>query len=160
MCWKHAVGITATIGKRFNMGTWSNELIYGDRKQTKSRLKDNYGYCCMGVLCELKGVNFHYIEDQGLYFTDDGEGSMPKSQLLKEWNLNVDVTEEEQAAIVGLMYMANIEGFYIDEMIQYFDGASTERSMVLAKLNDAIDGADFTFIGTVIATLGWDVDCD
>lgn len=32
---------------------WVNALRSGKYKQTKSTLRNNYGYCCLGVLCDL-----------------------------------------------------------------------------------------------------------
>jgi hypothetical protein len=32
---------------------WLKALRSGEYKQTKGRLKDSVGYCCLGVLCDL-----------------------------------------------------------------------------------------------------------
>lgn len=32
---------------------WVNALESGEYKQTRGKLQDQYGYCCLGVLCDL-----------------------------------------------------------------------------------------------------------
>lgn len=36
---------------------WVNALRSGKYKQAKSTLRNNYGYCCLGVLCDLYDPN-------------------------------------------------------------------------------------------------------
>ena len=45
---------------------WLRALRSGEYKQTQGALKNGYGYCCLGVLCDL------YTQETGLgYFNDN-----------------------------------------------------------------------------------------
>lgn len=41
---------------------WIEALRSGEYKQTQHKLKDNIGFCCLGVLCDLQGADFDAIE--------------------------------------------------------------------------------------------------
>lgn len=48
-------------------GLWTEALESGEYPQTKNRLKDDDGYCCLGVLCELAvqaGVICPFVETE------------------------------------------------------------------------------------------------
>jgi hypothetical protein len=36
---------------------WVEALRSGHYKQTRGRLRDTQGYCCLGVLCEISGLS-------------------------------------------------------------------------------------------------------
>jgi len=38
---------------------WLNDLRSGKYQKTHSHLRDDKGYCCLGVLCETAGVGFN-----------------------------------------------------------------------------------------------------
>lgn len=42
--------------KKSVMTKWVKALRSGDYVQTKGFLKDDTGYCCLGVLCEISGI--------------------------------------------------------------------------------------------------------
>lgn len=40
---------------------WLGALRSGDYTQTKSKLKDDCGYCCLGVACTINGIPDHVM---------------------------------------------------------------------------------------------------
>lgn len=68
---------------------WIAALESGEFSQTQNRLRDDDGYCCLGVLCELavqRGViepakKLH--EDSDTFCYDDAEVVLPTSVM--EW---------------------------------------------------------------------------
>lgn len=63
--------------KRAERDAWVAALRSGEYKQTKGHLKCDSGYCCLGVLCDLEGVDwvprmghpsqFHFLEKTSCY---------------------------------------------------------------------------------------------
>lgn len=56
---------------------WIKALRSGEYKQTRERLKDNKGYCCLGVLCDLfvkENPKFSWVENKPgeFYLADSG----------------------------------------------------------------------------------------
>lgn len=47
---------------------WLQALRSGQYKQTKERLKGKYGYCCLGVLCDVSGRGEWTKTDTGWSF--------------------------------------------------------------------------------------------
>lgn len=66
---------------------WVDALRSGEYTQTKERLKDGQGHCCLGVLCDLAvktGVG--YWDNRNIFIGPDGlreDGDLPDS--VKEW---------------------------------------------------------------------------
>lgn len=63
---------------------WVEALRSGKYVQTKGRLADDHGYCCLGVLCELAiedglPVIKSISGDYGCFFYDDAMDVLPKS---------------------------------------------------------------------------------
>ncbi len=52
---------------------WRNALRSGKYKQTKHKLRNKWGYCCLGVFCEavakIEPVPFDFDEDTGEILT-------------------------------------------------------------------------------------------
>ena len=48
--------------KQVTVEEWAKALRSGKYKQTKSRLKTDEGFCCLGVLCDLQGVEWKPCE--------------------------------------------------------------------------------------------------
>ncbi len=64
---------------------WLEALRSGEYKQTKSCLRNEYGFCCLGVLCDL------YREENGGKWIDEGyqksflqQGSLPAKEVV-DW---------------------------------------------------------------------------
>lgn len=47
-----------------NMRIWIETLESGQYSQTNGGLHDDKGFCCLGVLCDLKGVEWHLSTDE------------------------------------------------------------------------------------------------
>jgi hypothetical protein len=64
---------------------WVDALRSGDYKQTQHRLHNEYGFCCLGVLCDLYGkennVEWEINEDSGKYMFQDKVGVLPFSVI-------------------------------------------------------------------------------
>lgn len=61
---------------------WVEALRSGEYKQTKETLKDCNGYCCLGVLCEISGIDRFVREDLALRY-DGKSGTL--SERVKKW---------------------------------------------------------------------------
>ena len=48
---KVKIGYSSVLREEFTK--WTNALRSGEFKQTKNRLQDENGYCCLGVACKL-----------------------------------------------------------------------------------------------------------
>lgn len=46
-----------------NMRIWIETLESGKYSQTNGGLHDDKGFCCLGVLCDIKGVEWHLSTD-------------------------------------------------------------------------------------------------
>lgn len=68
---------------------WLSSLRSGDYKQTQCHLHTNYGFCCLGVLCDLYGkehnVEWELVndEDYNYYVFQDEKSILPLSVI--EW---------------------------------------------------------------------------
>lgn len=60
---------------------WVKALRSGEYEQTQGELKDNYGFCCLGVLCDLAakdgGAQWEH-HGTGLFTYKDEEFALPK----------------------------------------------------------------------------------
>lgn len=73
---------------------WLEALRSGKYQQTRKVLRDSNGYCCLGVLCDVMGVE--WVKDDGCFLVlyDNGEGrvgreaGMPPSEIMREAKLD------------------------------------------------------------------------
>jgi hypothetical protein len=73
-----------------NLHKWAKALESGEYQQTTSTLRDENGYCCLGVACEValkNGVKMHVEMGEDSWRYDTEEASLPKA--VQEW-LGVD----------------------------------------------------------------------
>jgi hypothetical protein len=68
---------------------WSTALESGNYKQTRGRLKRDDGFCCWGVLCEIKGMKPELMED-GSYRYAGIHLVSPPTSILKTIGVSVD----------------------------------------------------------------------
>lgn len=52
---------------------WISALRSGEYKQDKNHLKTDNGYCCLGVLADIKGVEWNRFDEDSYYFKSDNE---------------------------------------------------------------------------------------
>lgn len=70
---------------------WVNELKSGDYDQDTSYLKTDDGYCCLGVLCDIEGVEWSEETkggERGYMFGPDGEAEGLNLNLVEKYLLN------------------------------------------------------------------------
>ncbi len=63
---------------------WIEALRSGEYSQTQNQLKNHYGYCCLGVLCDLyskANENGLWIEEENLFHFETFEGEYEYSTL-------------------------------------------------------------------------------
>lgn len=70
---------------------WCNALRSGEYKQTKGRLQDEDGFCCLGVLYKTQ------IPEDKIRYRNNGKdyifGGLPKHQPnAKKWMKNIDTS--------------------------------------------------------------------
>jgi len=97
---------------------WVDALRSGDYQQTKGRLHNEYGFCCLGVLCDLYGKennvewepSTHY---KNAYMFQDTVAVLPLSVM--EW---VGVGEDNPPVNGGPFTLAelNDRGFTFNEI--------------------------------------------
>lgn len=106
---------------------WIEALRSGKYKQTKSRLRDTFGFCCLGVACDLINSDaWHFnILEKDYSFSNTNERS---------------VLPENIQNLYGLLFDTGISMYYINEKF-HVDGH-------LTTLNDK--GFTFTQIADVI----------
>lgn len=126
---------------------WVAALRSGNYTQTKGVLKDDTGYCCLGVLCAIQGREFHYSPEPLIthpdvvdprYYVDDVE-SLARTNIGRNWStLPTDLVRE--------LEMHSPSGEFTP------DGALDEEGYTknydLAELNDA--GKTFDEIADLI----------
>lgn len=61
--------VTLTKEQRAKWSSWIDNLRSGNYQQTSDCLRDESGYCCLGVLLvgdrpEIEGIEIHYYDDQ------------------------------------------------------------------------------------------------
>ncbi len=111
---------------------WVKRLRSGDYPQTKEHLRDDNGYCCLGVLCEVAReanvVTYERIEGgTAVFHRYDGEtGALPTSVRL--W-----------AGVSGSNPLTDV----------YEEEDGTGSRLTLAELNDNL-GMSFAEIADVI----------
>lgn len=115
---------------------WVAALRSGQYQQTKQKLNDGVGYCCLGVACELSGITRkkHEEYDETTWFYDDEYLVLPTS--VQNW-LGVDDTnpvldmppsvylhpQDDEASHARDVASLNDEGFTFDQiadLIEYF----------------------------------------
>lgn len=77
---------------RQNMETWIKALESGNYSQARRVLHDGEGFCCLGVLCDINGVE--WVQDEiGDFGYNDGEHHRGfPGQPVMDW-LDLDLQE-------------------------------------------------------------------
>jgi hypothetical protein len=107
---------------------WVNALLSGEFEQTTQVLKDEFGYCCLGVLCEV----YKKLTGKGNWVKLEG-GQMQFNDGSEYWRTNVLPPKVRSWAEVDANPAINFED---------------ENFGSLAELNDK--GVSFTTIADVI----------
>lgn len=109
-----------------NVKKWVNALRSGNFSQTKSKLKDDNGYCCLGIACELyaeeNGLDWKYDDLYGGYVFDGELETLPDS-------------------VVTWLGLGTANGTFVEPEKDY-------QTVTLSELNDT--GYDFDYIADVI----------
>ena len=79
---------------------WVAALRSGKYEQSRGRLRTQNGYCCLGVLCDVKDPNgWNQENDRWIHKDSFREGSWYLSESLRE---EVGLTEECQVRLAKL----------------------------------------------------------
>lgn len=105
---------------------WLEALRSGEYKQTKKHLRDENGFCCLGVLCDIhaKETGGEWLGGDDAYTYQDWGGILPPSVM--EW-AGLDGADADLPETVRVGY---------------------ETCGTLSSVNDA--GASFERIATII----------
>ena len=110
---------------------WIEALNSDEYKQTKNRLKDSTGYCCLGVLTDLyvkeHNQEWKYYEESHIYYFNDVESGQREGTILPYCVVNWSGLE------------------YVDP---YFHVSNTDDVNYLTILND--EGYSFKQIAQII----------
>ena len=101
---------------------WVDALRSGDYKQTQNRLHNEYGFCCLGVLCDLYGKENNVEWEPSIYYNNDYEFQH----------------------MVTVLPLSVMEWAGVEEVNPYVNGGP----FTLAELND--QGSTFNEIADVI----------
>lgn len=104
---------------------WIAALISGDYKQTKFRLRDQSGFCCMGVLCDLylkENDDSWELSCSGSYSVLDESEIIPTA--VAEWAGMEDknpwiMIDSELSKVTSLSGLNDDEEFKFPEIAQY-----------------------------------------
>ena len=114
--------------------TWLEALRSGKYKQTRDKLENRGGFCCLGVACdvliprELQKRNSNYYEQNNWL-----HGGSPKAQPnAPEWLKRIN---EDFGAITGqeLTVLNDVEGFSFDEIADLLQAVYIENVLNLGK---------------------------
>lgn len=115
---------------------WVSALKSGQYVQTKGKLTDGHGFCCLGVLCNLYGL------EKGVMWVRGVGG-----------RLRLDGTEDSTSNAEALPDVVQ-EWAGLDDLNPGFAGGSVPvrngRAYSLAECND--EGMNFAKVADVIAT--------
>ena len=105
---------------------WIAALRSGEYNQTTLTLKDNYGFCCLGVACEINNVNW-----------DDYAHNMTTLDILNKEKLGLNIVPSvDDCAMIQQKY--NLYKSFYDY----------NYAKILSIVNDA--GKSFTDIADII----------
>ena len=81
---------------------WLTALESGEYKQARDRLRDDNGFCCLGVACDLSGLGEWTLNrDLTHVFADGGQGAERDYLLfsVRDW---LSITRAEEAALADM----------------------------------------------------------
>lgn len=124
---------------------WVKALLSGDYKQDQSYLKTDDGYCCLGVLCNLEGVEWSEETkggERGYMHGRYREAEGISDEMQDKYQLN-----SPQAQLNDTIYW--VDGEWVRELSAVDSEIMSYSSYdSLAEAND--DGRSFTDIAELI----------
>lgn len=129
-----------------NKQKWIEALRSGKYKQSKKALRNDDGFCCLGVACDLMDSEWKYQDDEGEYYFDSENNVLPES--VKAWigtefrNPRIYPNKNDISRIKGELSSRTTGG---NRLINHLDEMG---SITLAELND--NGFSFEFIAEMI----------
>lgn len=77
---------------------WTAALRSGEYEQGTGTLRDaNDRYCCLGVLCDVAGMNWSAMQEEGVYMVE-GCYDYPPAELIE----SVKLTDDRVQTLVSL----------------------------------------------------------
>jgi len=113
-----------------NMRIWIETLESGKYSQSRGGLRDKRGFCCLGVLCDLNGVEWHPSKEEIDFFYVDPMAEVPELYAMPGPKI---------LAWLGLEDVPCIDQEHLSDT--EITRAMTESSPSVASLNDN----EFTF---------------
>lgn len=106
--------------------SWVDALRSGQYSQTEEILRDNAGFCCLGVLCDLyrKELNVGTWEDRAPFDSDGSNFVFVVDKIAETGTLPVrmakmlDLDENSQSALIDLN---DQQGFDFDEIADWIE---------------------------------------
>lgn len=102
---------------------WIESLRSGEYEQTQGRLRDETGYCCLGVLCDLyaqeKNIEWNDQEELGMrYYTINHEISLLPEDVMKWAELDMPNPACIKGNTVICLSYQNDTGFTFEQIAQ------------------------------------------
>ena len=93
---------------------WVEALRSGKYKKTYGRLKDNNGYCCLGVLCDISKVS-KWEQDEPYNRFTYLNNTWDTPDVVMEWSGMENTDDDDRMSEEDLMGL-NDKGFSFDEI--------------------------------------------
>ena len=131
------------------LAAWPDVLRSGEYQQTTGFMKDDVGYCCIGVLNEMVfNARFWKLNPDSIFYIDEeGQAAQLFRTKAEKVGLHKEITQDEIDYLVD--YFEDVE---LEEQLSDLRPGSW-RQATLTTLNDR--GATFEQIADVVEALNW-----
>lgn len=100
---------------------WLVALRSGKYKQTRRVLKNDAGFCCLGVLCDLINPNVWVKSPSGGYNHNDGVSSTPSSEIPSASKTGITDLDHAGRGAAGILANMNDHGKSFREIADYIE---------------------------------------
>ena len=101
---------------------WVEALRSGKYAQTKSHLRDEHGYCCLGVLCDLIAPNDWQSNVEDDVFKHRRANSFPHPEVLATAGIEGNTDCDEPVHPLWTAAHMNDDGRTFAEIADYIEG--------------------------------------
>jgi hypothetical protein len=122
---------------------WLAALRSGEYKQAAGVLKNSEGYCCLGVLCEIAGLEQHDTP-LGVSFGPENDRTTLPTRLSAHMGLRSENGAFTMPHAHLVPFAVTVNGVEYDTLTQMNDGTSTlwrpiRPALTFAQIADAIE---------------------
>lgn len=89
---------------------WVEALRSGEYNQTRGRLRDDAGYCCLGVLCDIVAPEQWDVSTLSYAHSHSGIGDIPASWVTDKAELPRFLTKQPNVHVISELAGKNDEG--------------------------------------------------